>query len=116
MHEIGLAAKIIQIVKDEIEKRDIKILKLKSVKIKLGKFVQVVPDSLKFGLEALGRGDGFGGVDFIINEMPFIVKCPDCEREEEIEEMVLKCAGCGSVNLKVVGGREFYVESIEVDD
>ena len=48
--------------------------------------------------------------------MPARLRCARCEREWEIDLPVFVCPGCGGGGVEIVGGDEFEVESIEVEE
>ncbi len=122
MHEMGLAANIIDMVASELDKRGIAAGRLRAVKITVGKMTQIVAESLKFGLEVKSGAAGFGSVDFIINEAPLKVKCGACGFESVLErnagcgELNMACARCFANQPRITGGREFSVDSIDIDD
>ena len=123
MHEMGLAANIIDMVVSELHKRKIAAGRLRAVKITVGKMTQIVAESLKFGLEVKSGPAGFESIDFIINEAPLKVKCGACGFESILErdgggygELSMACTNCRANEPRIIGGREFSVDSIEVDD
>ena len=46
---------------------------------------------------------------------PVRVRCRDCRKEGEITPHHLACPHCGSLRLKLLSGKEFYIKSMEVD-
>lgn len=122
MHEMGLAANIIDMVAGELDRRGIERGKLRAVKITVGKMTQIVPESLRFGLGIKSETAGFGPVDFIINEAPLKLKCGACGLESVLSRdaagagITMACPGCGANEPKIIGGREFSIDSVDVDD
>ena len=47
--------------------------------------------------------------------LPVKVHCLDCQEDGEITPHQLKCPHCGSMRLKLLSGKEFYIKSLEVD-
>ena len=47
--------------------------------------------------------------------LPVQVLCRDCGRQGEITPHHLQCPYCGSLRLKLLSGKEFYIKSMEVD-
>ena len=43
------------------------------------------------------------------------MRCNQCGAENEIDKLKIQCPNCGSTDLKLLTGHEFYVESLEVD-
>ena len=48
-------------------------------------------------------------------EVPLRVECLDCGRESDIDRRHIECPFCKSIRLKRLSGREFLVDSLEVD-
>ena len=54
-------------------------------------------------------------IDFITGEEMLKIRCRDCGREGEISRSRIACPSCGSLRLQVLSGKEFLIESLEVD-
>ena len=46
---------------------------------------------------------------------PALLHCNICSTEYEIETSLQPCPECGSPDIKVKSGEEFYVDSIEIE-
>lgn len=114
MHEMGIAIQIMSIVMQSLPPAE--PLRVKSITLRVGKMTAIVPSSLKFCLEVVGKDTVADGSEIIFNEVPVQVSCSDCGKESVIEEPPFACGSCGSDNVEVIAGREMVVESIEVDD
>ncbi len=44
-----------------------------------------------------------------------MMHCAECENEFKLEGELMPCPKCGSMNLKVLSGREFMLDSIEIE-
>ncbi len=116
MHEMSIAVNILKIAADELSKRGIEKMKMRELKLSVGKMMQVVPESLKYALEILGKSEGFDNALYVVIDCPLEVECKDCGFKKSLSEVDMVCAGCGSYNLKITGGRELKIDSIDVDD
>jgi hydrogenase nickel incorporation protein HypA/HybF len=114
MHELSIAQSIIEIVEDNI--RPIRIKKVKSVTVKVGRMSNVLPDSLIFGFDSLIIGTSLEGAELIIEDIPVKIKCRKCLNDTEIEHMNFICASCGSTDFEMLSGRELSVGEIEVEE
>ena len=45
--------------------------------------------------------------------IPASIECPDCGYSGEIQGF--ECPGCGGAGYRLTHGREFYIDSIEVE-
>lgn len=115
MHEMGIAMQIIKIAVDSIPE-SMKGNKVKSVNISVGKLSTIVPDSLKFCFDIAVRDTPVEGACLVINEIPVIAECNDCNITWEIETPAFSCNKCGATDISLKSGRELDINSIEIDD
>jgi len=113
---MSLAVNILKIAAKELSNRGIEKMKMRALTLSVGKMTQVVPESLKYALEILGKSEGFDNVSYIIMDCPLEVECRDCGFNRKLSEVEMACGSCGSFNLKMTGGRELKIDSIDVDD
>ncbi|NQT91201.1 MAG: hydrogenase maturation nickel metallochaperone HypA, partial [Lentisphaerae bacterium] len=45
-----------------------------------------------------------------------VVRCGNCGTEGGIEMPLFECGKCGSGDLEVIGGKELYLDLLEVND
>ena len=110
MHELSLSAAIVDTVERHAEGR-----RVTAVNMTVGALRQVVPDSLEFHFELVARGTVCEGAQLRQELVPARVACRGCQAEWDLEEPVFVCGSCGEVG-EVVGGEEFMVDSIEVEE
>jgi hydrogenase nickel incorporation protein HypA/HybF len=73
-------------------------------------------DSVQFYFDFLSQGTLAEGAALRFRRQPGEVTCRDCGHVfAATVPLVASCPGCGGQHLSVSGGREFRVESIEVD-
>ena len=66
-------------------------------------------------LEVLAKGTIAEGAKIEAVTLPLRVRCRACGAESEIDRRHIACPACGGVNLERLSGREFLVDSLEVD-
>lgn len=110
MHEYSLAQKVIEMTLDIASGR-----KVLEVNLIIGDFSSVSPESLLFYLETLAK-------DTIIEEAKINIErinaeffCNICGKTYIPNEELI-CPYCQGSEGKFLKGREFYLESIEVED
>ena len=111
MHEYGVTKSLVELCNKEAEKNDIK--KVAKVNLKVGKFTGFSPDSIQFYFEHLKVNTKCSTAKIIFEEIPIKIKCNGCDKQHVIDEPVLLCPSCGSDDIELLSGREFYVASIE---
>lgn len=114
MHELSVAQEILKIVDEYLPNPTPNSVKY--VKLKVGKFSNILIDSLSFCYEALIDNTPLQGSKLKIIEMPVRIRCTNCNNEFEIETPVFACPVCGHNQLKIISGTEMRVEEIELFD
>jgi len=113
MHELAITENILNIAVDEARKHGAQ--KVLSIKLKVGEFSDVVPQLIQEYYNIVSKGTAAEGAKLVIEKVPVIIKCNDCGNEGVIDKTNIECPNCGSLNIKLITGREFYVDSMEVE-
>jgi hydrogenase nickel incorporation protein HypA/HybF len=114
MHEAGLTQNILDLALGKA--REVKAARVNSIDLVIGELSGAVGDSIRFYFECLSRGTPAEGAALNIREVPARLRCRDCGREFHPEDVAAwLCPGCGSQGVEVTGGRELYIDSMEVD-
>ena len=111
MHEYGVTKSLIELCDKEAAKNDIK--RVVKVHLRIGKFTGFSPDSIEFYFEHLKVNTKCSAAKLVFEEIPIKIKCNACNKEHVIKEPILLCPNCGSKEIELLSGREFYVASIE---
>jgi hydrogenase nickel incorporation protein HypA/HybF len=86
------------------------------VTVRIGHLRQVVPDALQFGWEILTSDTELKGCQLVIEQIPAIVECPDCQARTTLDMPILACGTCGSFDVTLLSGEEFLIVSMEVTE
>jgi hydrogenase nickel incorporation protein HypA/HybF len=138
MHELALAAAVIDTAERHAGGRRIML-----VRLRLGELRQVVPDSLTFYFEHVARGTLCEGAALEHEVVAAMLGCTICDAIWELSatpgshpadvgpasaawgqtppdgarpRLSFRCSRCGSADVGVRSGNEFEVESIEVEE
>ena len=109
MHELSLCRAIAETAIDHASGRPIE-----RIKLRVGHFRQVVPDTLQFCWDMQTDGTDLDGCVLEVEHIPAVVECSDCGASTTLEHPVVRCGGCGGNNAKLISGDEFLIESIDV--
>jgi hydrogenase nickel incorporation protein HypA/HybF len=111
VHELSLADAVVRICCEHARGR-----RVASVEVTVGRLRQVSPDALAFAFELVAVGTPVEGAELEIVDVPARVSCASCAAETEIDRLPLACGRCGDLAVEIVGGEEFHVESLEIED
>ena len=113
MHEMGIALQIIEIATDSIP-ADAGDVRVEKINLKIGKLAAVVPDSLRFCFDVAIKDTPLDGAELVIQELPVMARCKDCDIQWTINSPAFTCENCNSGSLEILSGRELDIESIEI--
>lgn len=114
MHEMAVTQGILDIAVGEAKKAGNR--KVTDIYIKMGVFSGMVPDCIQEYYDLLSEDTPAFGAKLHFEKIPAAISCRDCGKETQIERFRLRCPECGSSNVKLISGRELYVDSLEVYD
>ena len=77
--------------------------------------LSITQSILDIALQAAEQHTIAEGAKIEVIEVPLRVRCLDCGRESDIDRRHIECPFCKSIRLKRLSGREFLVDSLEVD-
>jgi len=113
MHEMGIALQIVEITTASIPPNSGNV-KVEKINLKIGKLAAVVPDSLRFCFDVAIKDTPLEGARLVIEELPVIARCKDCDTQWTISGPAFTCENCNSGALEILSGRELDIESIEI--
>jgi len=115
VHELPATQGILDVVLDAA--REAGADRILSVDLVIGDLSSMVDDSVQFYFDLLGRDTAAAGARLRIRRERAVADCASCmARYEVAPPLVPVCEQCGELTLRVSGGREFYIDSIEVDE
>lgn len=113
MHEFSVAQNIVEIVIESFEKSDAN--KIYSVEIDVGTLSGVIIDALEFALDSAVKGTVMEKSKIKINNIHAKALCNKCHKEFTMNDFFTNCSHCGSLDYKILEGKELKVKSIEVE-
>jgi len=113
MHELGIATRIVEIVKQAAA--DNSADRVATVTVEIGRLSGVDSESLEFSFAALTKGTELEGARLIVEEERPRAKCRQCGGEYEVDLSDFRCRACGSSSFDVISGMDVYVKQVEVE-
>jgi hydrogenase nickel incorporation protein HypA/HybF len=113
MHELAITQSMLDLVLKQAE--EARAEKVGKINLVLGEMTGVVGQCLQFYFDFLSKGTPAEGAALNFKVIPTTARCRDCDKEFELGEFDWTCPHCQSNNIEIIGGKELFVESIEVE-
>ena len=113
MHELALTEGIIAIVEQEARKSGFS--RVLEITLRVGEFSGVIPDCLREFFPIASKGTAAEGAALVIEPIPAAFRCQSCGFEGPLPRHTACCPACGSEAIRMVSGREFFVENLKVE-
>ncbi len=115
MHELPVTQGILDVAIKAAQQNHAR--RITAVHLVIGDLSSIVDDSVQFYFDLLSKGTIAEGASLHIRRVPAQAVCQDCRHSFEARAPLLPvCPACGGARLQVSGGRDFYVDSIDVAD
>ena len=114
MHELAITQSILDIAVSAA--RENGNVKVKEIRIKMGEYSGVVPSLIQEYFDLISQDTLAEKAKLIIDRVPVTVRCLSCGFEGAIDKKKIRCPQCGQTDIKLLTGREFFVDSLEVED
>lgn len=112
MHELAIAERLLVIVQEEIVRHSLE--NVLRVRVKVGRLTAVQPEALSFCFACLTEDTSLKGVALDIEILAIKGYCETCKAYFELEDPVMICPKCQSWDVRLEGGRELYIDTIEI--
>jgi len=86
-----------------------------TINLVVGERTGFVDESIQFYFDMLSPETVAAGAQLVIRRIAACVRCRTCGQEFEPEGLNWTCPRCASLGGEVMSGREFQVESIEIE-
>lgn len=115
MHEYSICTRIVDAVLEEMSRLHPPPRRLHKIRIVVGRLHQIVPDYLATAYEMLTRDTPAEGSEMELDVRPVTARCRACTWEGPIEPPFFRCGGCEAFEVDVTGGKELYLEHLQVE-
>lgn len=113
MHELGVVFHVIKTVENLAKENG--VTEIQSVTLEIGEVSTVIEEYLrkcwKWSIEK--KSTMMKQTELIVERIPAITYCEDCQTEYQTVEYGKKCPHCGSEHTYLLQGNEFNIKEIE---
>ena len=113
MHEQSIVESLLSIAIENAEKaRATKILRIYLV---VGELSGVVEESVDFYFSFLSKDTIAAEASIFYNRISAQLRCRNCDTIFTPEKLDFHCPECQEEQIEIIGGRELYIDSLEVE-
>ncbi len=115
MHEMPATQGMLDLALEHMRKAGGR--RITAIDVVVGELTSIVDDSVQFYFDVMSRDTAASGAELRFRREAAEGRCGECGHAWDVKPPLDRmCPECGSLALRVTGGREFFVESIEVDE
>ncbi len=113
MHELSVTESILNICVDYAQRSG--AAKVTTVNLVIGQLSSIIDDSVQFYWDLISEGTVCEKAKLHFDRIPALMKCRQCASEFNLDQILSPCPSCGSMEVELLAGEEFYVDSIEIE-
>lgn len=114
MHEIGIVKNVIKTVQNYAAENGVS--KVSEIVMSVGELSLVVPGYLEKLYPVVVKDTEFEDTKLIVEVVPGLAECEDCDAIFNVVECEGICPDCGSQNKTVLSGQECTIKEIHVPE
>jgi hydrogenase nickel incorporation protein HypA/HybF len=113
MHELAITESILNIAVKHAEQ--VQAQRVTHLYLVIGRLSSIVDDSVQFYWDVVTEGTLCEGSTLHFERIPAQMHCMNCEKDYTLDGELTLCPECGSAQVKVISGDQFYLDSIEIE-
>lgn len=113
MHEFSLAQSLVEQVTELVAREGAK--RVIRVEVSIGAMSGVMKEPFEFCFPEAAKKTCLEGCELVVIEVPLTVLCADCGAQSTADTFDIHCAVCKCRNVKITAGKDFLLNSVEVD-
>ena len=113
MHEMSVTQNILDIALQHAQQAGAS--RITGIQLVVGELSGIVEDSVTFYFGFLSKDTMAESAQLSFDRRPAVYRCRECSTTYHPDGFSWECPACDALSFEVISGREFQVESIEVD-
>ncbi len=114
MHELPVTQSILEIALRHAGQNNAR--SVRTIYVVLGQLSSILDDSIQFYWDMIAEGTLAEGATLHFRRIPAELHCQACGEKYLLPAGELACPKCGSMQVKVIAGEEFYLEAIDIEN
>lgn len=112
MHELSVTESILEIVLASAHAND--AIEVTDISLTIGALSSIIDDSVQFYWDHISKDTIAENARLHFNRVVATLKCRECGTVYELNQELMPCPNCGSINLEIISGEEFQINHIEI--
>ena len=113
MHELAITQSLLQVALDKAEQVGAK--NISRINLRIGRLSGYVPEAVELNFQMASAGTKAQGALLAIEWVPLACTCKRCGNSYGAHGEDFSCPSCRAADFTITGGREMFIESMEVD-
>ena len=113
MHELAIVEGIIDAAVPEAKKHG--ATRILAIKLKIGELSGVIPECIQEYFNIAAAGSIAENAKLIVERIPATICCRSCGYDGALGKRRRRCPNCEGTDFTLTGGREYFVDSLEVE-
>ena len=113
MHELSIVEGIMQAAIPEAEKHGAK--RIIAINLRIGELSGVIPECISEYFAIAAKDTMAENAKINVERIPVTIRCTECGYEGGVGKLRIRCPECQSAEIKLMSGREYFVDSLEVE-
>jgi len=114
MHEINVVRSMLKTVEEFCRQNDIN--HVDEIEVDIGELSLIIPEYVEELYPACTADTQFKDTRLIINVIPGLAECDDCDEIFNVIENKGYCPNCGSFNKSVLSGESFTIKELHIGE
>ncbi len=114
MHEIGIVRSMCRTVLDYMEENN--VAAISEIVCEVGELSLVIPQYVEELFPPVTEGTPLEGAKLILETVPGMAECDDCDEIFNVIEHEGYCPNCGSFEKTVLTGKDFTIKEIHIPE
>lgn len=110
MHELAITESVLRTAVPKAEESGAK--RILEIRLSIGELSGVIPEYVQYYFDLISKGTIAEGAKIVAKELPVTIRCQSCGYEGAVSRKDRCCPVCESIQFRITGGQEFYVDSL----
>jgi hydrogenase nickel incorporation protein HypA/HybF len=113
MHELAVTENLLNIAL--LHASQAGASKITDIQIVIGDLSSIIDDSVQFYWDITAQGTIAEGAQLHFKRLRTVFHCLECNQQFTPGEEFFYCPACQSQKIKIIQGKEFFLESIQIE-